>query len=56
MPLCCYCVAVASNNVCHPECSEDGCWGPQDNDCLSCENYILKPEDICLANCTVAPG
>ncbi|XP_076329616.1 epidermal growth factor receptor-like isoform X2 [Tachypleus tridentatus] len=40
--------------VCDDKCSEDGCWGPRVNDCLSCKTYRL--DDECIENCTVRTG
>lgn len=39
--------------VCHEECSEDGCWGLVDDQCLSCRN--VKLGDRCINNCSL-PG
>lgn len=35
---------------CHEQCAQDGCWGKNQNECLSCNNYKL--EDYCVDNCT----
>ncbi|CAB3382971.1 Hypothetical predicted protein [Cloeon dipterum] len=35
--------------VCDKECSKDGCWGPGNNQCLSCANYQLGNE--CVHDC-----
>ncbi|XP_043475369.1 epidermal growth factor receptor isoform X2 [Leptopilina heterotoma] len=40
--------------VCDSQCSEDGCWGPGPEMCLSCKNYML--ENVCLENCNIIPG
>ncbi|XP_022236538.1 epidermal growth factor receptor-like, partial [Limulus polyphemus] len=40
--------------VCYDQCSEDGCWGPRTNDCLSCNGYRL--DDECIENCTIRTG
>ncbi|XP_055938394.1 epidermal growth factor receptor-like isoform X1 [Argiope bruennichi] len=42
------------NLICHSECSEDGCWGPKSNECLSCKAYKL--DDTCVAKCDKANG
>lgn len=39
--------------VCHKECSREGCWGPTNKDCLSCERYALGR--TCVESCS-APG
>ncbi|XP_015515202.1 epidermal growth factor receptor isoform X1 [Neodiprion pinetum] len=40
--------------VCDDQCSDEGCWGPGPEQCLSCRNFIL--ENICVQNCTAVPG
>ncbi|XP_057671890.1 epidermal growth factor receptor isoform X1 [Diorhabda carinulata] len=40
--------------VCDSQCSDDGCWSPGPNQCLSCLNYRLGR--TCLQNCNVKPG
>ncbi|XP_012269849.2 epidermal growth factor receptor isoform X2 [Athalia rosae] len=40
--------------VCDEQCSDEGCWGPGPDQCLSCRNFLL--ENICLQNCTAVPG
>ena len=40
--------------VCHKECSSLGCWGPDNNHCLSCKKFQYG--DLCLSNCTETPG
>lgn len=44
---------VAEGLVCHSECSDEGCWGTGDNECLSCRNFKLG--DRCVNNCN-RPG
>uniref|UniRef100_T1DFZ1 Receptor protein-tyrosine kinase n=1 Tax=Cupiennius salei TaxID=6928 RepID=T1DFZ1_CUPSA len=39
---------------CHPQCSDDGCWGPSPNECLSCKGYKL--DDTCVQKCNVGDG
>lgn len=34
---------------CHEQCAQDGCWGPNPDECLSCNNYKL--DDYCVINC-----
>lgn len=34
---------------CHEQCAQDGCWGPNPDECLSCNNYKL--DDHCVVNC-----
>nr|WAR33938.1 epidermal growth factor receptor 2a [Scylla paramamosain] len=43
---------VAERLVCHTECSDEGCWGPGDNECLSCRNFKLG--NRCTNNCNLA--
>jgi len=35
--------------TCSELCS-DGCWGPGDDNCVSCLHYVMKGR--CVANCT----
>ena len=35
--------------VCHSECSDEGCWGTGEDECLSCRNFKLG--DRCINNC-----
>ncbi|XP_055339018.1 epidermal growth factor receptor-like isoform X2 [Paramacrobiotus metropolitanus] len=35
---------------CHSECTNDGCWGPRRNQCLSCANFVYK--SFCLNDCS----
>ncbi|KAK4296732.1 hypothetical protein Pmani_030810 [Petrolisthes manimaculis] len=44
---------VAEGLVCHSECSDEGCWGTGDNECLSCRNFKLG--ERCVNNCN-RPG
>lgn len=47
-------VTVAENEVCDPECSKQGCWGPGPHQCLSCGNF--QYDNQCLPNCNHLPG
>ncbi|CAG7730524.1 unnamed protein product [Allacma fusca] len=40
--------------VCSSQCSEDGCWGPEPNDCLSCAKFRLG--DRCIPSCNATIG
>ncbi|KAG7169351.1 Epidermal growth factor receptor-like, partial [Homarus americanus] len=40
---------VEEGLVCHNECSDEGCWGIGDNECLSCRNFKLG--NRCVNNC-----
>ncbi|CAG9864668.1 unnamed protein product [Phyllotreta striolata] len=40
--------------VCDPQCSDNGCWGPGPEQCVSCKN--LKFGNKCLENCDAKPG
>lgn len=40
--------------VCDPQCSDDGCWGPGPEQCLSCKN--LRFGNKCLENCNIKSG
>lgn len=44
----------AENLKCHSQCSNDGCWGPHPNECLSCKAYQL--EDTCVEKCDTLDG
>ena len=47
-------LAVASRSTCSPECTDDGCWGPGDSQCLACRNYNY--DNRCLPSCDVETG
>ena len=49
-----YVLTVASRSVCSPECTDDGCWGPGDAQCLACQNY--RYGNRCLPSCDVETG
>ena len=40
--------------VCDAECSEDGCWGPGPDQCLSCAHFRLG--NRCLLDCDSVSG
>ncbi|KAF4528940.1 hypothetical protein B566_EDAN017078 [Ephemera danica] len=40
--------------VCDKECTNEGCWGPGDDQCLSCENFQLGSN--CLRDCDTIAG
>lgn len=40
--------------VCDEQCSGDGCWGPGEDQCLSCAHF--KYGNKCLQNCSVVQG
>ena len=42
------------NLVCDPQCSEEGCWGPGPDQCLSCANYIFN--NTCIQDCDAISG
>lgn len=44
---------VLEGLVCHDECSDEGCWGTGDNECLSCRNSQVG--ERCINNCSY-PG
>ncbi|ESO04704.1 hypothetical protein HELRODRAFT_119222, partial [Helobdella robusta] len=54
-------VIIGNNNnncesegkLCHPECSDDGCWGPGDHQCISCRNF--KFQNKCVLSCQSIP-
>jgi len=45
---------VADNEVCSPECSNEGCWGPLDDQCVSCRNFRLGRQ--CVNRCESLAG
>ncbi|XP_069509872.1 receptor tyrosine-protein kinase erbB-3 isoform X2 [Ambystoma mexicanum] len=45
---------VSEGHVCHPLCSNAGCWGPDPDQCLSCRNY--SREGTCVATCNLYEG
>lgn len=40
---------------CDPECSNDGCWGPGPDQCLSCANY-RSHDNTCIKSCSEHSG
>ena len=40
--------------VCSSQCSKDGCWGAEPNDCLSCAKFKLG--DSCIPSCNATIG
>ncbi|XP_025829040.1 epidermal growth factor receptor-like [Agrilus planipennis] len=44
---------AASGLVCDEQCSNDGCWGPGPDQCLSCAHFSLG--STCLQNCSIMP-
>ena len=55
-PAVCLCVCTERDgNVCSPECSSAGCWGPRDTQCLSCAYFSLEDER-CLSSCDSLPN
>ena len=51
--MCAVCVAE-DNEVCNSECTDDGCWGPLEDQCISCRNFRLGKR--CLETCESLPG
>ena len=47
-------VAGAEGHVCDDQCSNKGCWGSGDDQCLSCANYEL--DGHCAAHCDAREG
>ncbi|XP_072431767.1 epidermal growth factor receptor isoform X1 [Chiloscyllium punctatum] len=45
---------IAENKICHPLCSDDGCWGPGPSQCFSCRHYERGRE--CVAKCNIYEG
>jgi epidermal growth factor receptor len=39
----------AKGLVCHEQCAQGGCWGPGQEECLSCKHYKL--DDYCVKDC-----
>lgn len=44
----------ANGLVCDKQCSEDGCWGPNPDECLNCKSYKLG--DTCVNSCDTLKG
>ncbi|CAN9506093.1 unnamed protein product [Ophioblennius macclurei] len=42
------------NRTCDPECSQDGCWGPGPDMCVSCLNFVRKGR--CVVHCNLLEG
>uniref|UniRef100_A0ABM5GLZ1 receptor protein-tyrosine kinase n=1 Tax=Pogona vitticeps TaxID=103695 RepID=A0ABM5GLZ1_9SAUR len=40
--------------VCHPFCSDTGCWGPGPSQCYSCRNFTRQRE--CVKECNIFQG
>ena len=47
-------ITEADNEVCSPECSDEGCWGPLDDQCVSCRNFRLGRQ--CVSQCEALAG
>lgn len=47
--------AAHDGEVCHPQCSADGCWGKGPNKCLTCRQYVDDEERVCLSSCSERP-
>lgn len=47
-------ICEEEGKICSLLCGSDGCWGPGDDQCLSCNGYFL--ENLCVANCTEFEG
>ncbi|XP_060869378.1 epidermal growth factor receptor isoform X1 [Metopolophium dirhodum] len=47
-------LCILENEICDPECSKQGCWGPGPHQCLSCRNF--QYDNQCLPNCNHIPG
>ncbi|KAK7793678.1 hypothetical protein R5R35_013157 [Gryllus longicercus] len=45
---------IAAGMVCDKECSDEGCWGPGADQCLSCAHFHLGSR--CIHNCNSLPG
>ncbi|KAM5156966.1 epidermal growth factor receptor [Mantella aurantiaca] len=45
---------IRSGSVCHPLCSDQGCWGPGPEQCLSCQTYKRGKE--CVLSCNINTG
>lgn len=43
-----------NENVCHPLCSDQGCWGPGPSQCVSCQAYRRGKE--CVSSCNINSG
>ena len=41
-------------HVCDPQCSVEGCWGPGNELCLSCKNFMAETE--CVESCDPVKG
>nr|KAF6469320.1 epidermal growth factor receptor [Molossus molossus] len=44
----------ARGRVCHQLCSSEGCWGPEPQDCVSCQNVSRDKE--CVERCNLLEG
>ncbi|XP_034957242.2 epidermal growth factor receptor isoform X1 [Zootoca vivipara] len=45
---------AAATEICHPLCSDEGCWGPGPLQCFSCRNFIRQRE--CVKECNIVQG
>ncbi|XP_037790819.1 epidermal growth factor receptor-like [Penaeus monodon] len=43
---------TAASSVCHETCSDDGCWGSGQDQCLSCKNFSLQ--NTCVEHCNIS--
>ena len=40
---------ILESEICDPQCSSYGCWGPGKGMCLSCKNFVVESE--CVGSC-----
>ncbi|XP_054848100.1 epidermal growth factor receptor isoform X2 [Eublepharis macularius] len=45
---------AATRRICHPLCSDNGCWGPGPSQCFSCRHFSRQRE--CVQECNIWQG
>ncbi|XP_053116593.1 epidermal growth factor receptor isoform X2 [Hemicordylus capensis] len=45
---------ASTGQICHPLCSDVGCWGPGPYQCFSCRHFIRQGE--CVKECKISQG
>jgi len=52
---CGVCCAAAANATCSSRCWVQPCWGPGDDECVSCPSYRRNDTRVCLESCDEQP-
>ncbi len=47
---------LVEGQACDRQCSSEGCWGPGSDLCLSCKNFQVEKESVCVESCDPRDG